>query len=116
MKKHTEARFEDAIEACLLEQHKYQQGNSKDFDTERALEPKRVIKFVESTQPKTWKALKEIHGEGTAELVVETLHKELNTRGTLKVLRHGFKCYGKWVIIPLHRDVEIFQRGKFYSI
>ncbi|MBB1303037.1 type I restriction endonuclease subunit R [Pseudoalteromonas sp. SR44-8] len=97
MKKHTEARFEDAIEACLLEQHKYQQGNSKDFDTDRALEPKRVTQFIESTQPKTWKALKAIHGEGTEDLVVETLHKELNTRGTLKVLRHGFKCYGKKV-------------------
>ncbi|WP_416305640.1 type I restriction endonuclease subunit R [Neptunicella sp. SCSIO 80796] len=95
MKKHTEARFEDAIEACLLEKHLYEQGISNEFDTEKSLEPLRVIRFVQTTQPKVWSALEAIHGEGTPDLIVDTLAKELNTRGTLKVLRHGFKCYGK---------------------
>jgi type I restriction enzyme R subunit len=95
MKKHTEARFEDAIEACLLDEHLYEQGNSKEFDTEKALEPQRVVRFVQTTQPKVWSALEAIHGEGTPDLIVDTLAKELNTRGTLKILRHGFKCYGK---------------------
>ncbi|MEZ9764337.1 type I restriction endonuclease subunit R [Vibrio splendidus] len=95
MKKHTEARFEDAIEDSLVNKHKYEQGLSSDFDTDKALEPKRVIKFISSTQPKAWNSLKAIHGDGLEALIVDTLSKELNTRGTLKVLRHGFKCFGK---------------------
>lgn len=95
MKKHTEARFEDAIEACLVDVHKYEQGQSSDFDTEKALEPKRVVRFIRETQKKVWASLEAIHGDGLETLIVDTLSKELNTRGTLKVLRHGFKCFGK---------------------
>jgi type I restriction enzyme R subunit len=95
MKKHTEARLEDAIEYCMVEVHKYEKGSSSDFDVERALEPKRIIEFIKSTQLKTWKALEIVHGDSVNELIVDTLSKELNTRGTLKLLRHGFKCHGK---------------------
>ena len=95
MKIHTEERLEDAIEHCLIQQHGYQQGHSQDFDRQRAIEPQRVIDFIKATQAKVWAGLAAVHGEATRELVLDGLVKELNTKGMLKVLRHGFKVYGK---------------------
>ena len=95
MKKHTEKQFEDAIEHCLIHEHGYTKGVSQDYDAVLAMEPERVICFIKSTQPKMWDALETIHKEATQGIVLDFLSKELNTKGVLKVLRHGFKCYGK---------------------
>ncbi len=94
-KKYTEDRLEDAIEHCLLQQHQYQQGHSQDYDVARALEPVRVISFIKATQRTVWKGLEQIHHAATEGLVLDALVKELNTKGMLKILRHGFKVYGK---------------------
>lgn len=94
-KKHSEAQFEDAIEYSLLHEGGLSQGHSQDFDPARALEPGSVLDFIQRTQPKVWQALQAIQGEGAGALVLDSLCKELDTKGMLKVLRHGFKCYGK---------------------
>lgn len=95
MKKHTEDRLEDAIEYQFIEHDCYQKGDSEGFDTERALEPARVLAFIQKTQNKQWQALKGIHGSDTENVVLDDLCKTLETQGMLNVLRHGFKCYGK---------------------
>ncbi len=95
MKKYTEDRLEEAIEYQLIEKDRYQKGVSDDFDTERALEPKRVLAFIQKTQDKQWKALKVIHGSDVEKVVLDDLCKTLETQGMLNVLRHGFKCFGK---------------------
>lgn len=95
MKKHTEDRLEDAIEYQFIEHDCYQKGASEDFDTERAIEPVRVLTFIQNTQDKQWQALKGIHGSDTEKVVLDDLCKTLETQGMLNVLRHGFKCYGK---------------------
>jgi len=94
-KKHTEKRLEDAIVNHLITHGGYFQGNSKDFDTIRALEPARIIRFISETQPKQWRALSAIHGISTENVVLDSLCKEMDTKGILKVLRQGFKCYGR---------------------
>tara|TARA_Y100001973_G_C5204218_1_gene340251 strand:- start:1806 stop:4868 length:3063 start_codon:yes stop_codon:yes gene_type:complete len=95
MKKHTEARLENAIEHCLIHEHHYQRGLSKDFDVEKAIESARVIEFIQSTQKNTWASLEAVHGSAAESILIDGLVKELNTKGMLKVLRHGFKVYGK---------------------
>ncbi len=101
MKQHTEARLEDAIVDHLTAQGgyvcvDYREGPAKDrYDRARALDPALVLGFIQSTQEKTWKSLKAIHGDDTGKVVLEHLVKELETKGMLKVLRQGFKCYGK---------------------
>ena len=95
MKKHTEEKFEDAIVYCLINEHKYHKGSSDDYDSKLCLEPFRVIYFIKSTQPKVWASLEAIHKDATKGIVLDFLCKELNTKGIIKVLRHGFKCYGK---------------------
>jgi len=95
MKKHTEDRLEDAIEYQFIENDCYQKGVSENFDTEHAIEPERVLAFIQNTQVKQWQVLKEIHGSDTEKVVLDDLCKTLETQGMLNVLRHGFKCYGK---------------------
>jgi len=101
MKKHTEARLEDAIVDHLTTQGgyifvDYREEEAKDhYDTEKALDPKLVLDFIRQTQGKVWDSLYAIHKAETENVVIDHLVKELNTRGMLKVLRQGFKCYGK---------------------
>ena len=101
MKKHTEARLEDAIvdQLCSVGGYSfvdYREGPAKDrYDRVRALDPVLVLEFIAATQPKPWQSLNAIHGEETGKVVLDHLVKELDTKGMLKVLRQGFKCYGK---------------------
>ncbi|GBC60776.1 type I restriction endonuclease subunit R [Desulfonema ishimotonii] len=101
MKKHTEARLEDAIIHHLTTHGGYEfidytKGKAKHrYDTEKALDPAPLLGFIRQTQEKTWNKLHAIHGPETEKVVIDHLHKELNTKGMLKVLREGFKCYGK---------------------
>ena len=95
MKKHTEDRLEDAIEYQFLEKDCYAKGCSDEFDTERAIEPARVITFIEKTQSKLWQSLKGIHGDDAEKVVLDDLCKTLENQGMLNVLRYGFKSYGK---------------------
>ncbi len=101
MKKHTEARLEDAIVDHLTGQGgfkfvDYREGEAKGrYDAEKALDPQLVMEFIQQTQEKVWKSLQAIHGVETENVVIDHLVKELNTKGVLKVLRQGFKCYGK---------------------
>ena len=39
--------------------------------------------------------MRALHGDGLEALLLASLVKELNIKGTLHVLRHGFKFYGK---------------------
>ena len=101
MKEYTEARLEDAIVEHLSELGgyvyvDYRDGEAKGrYDKARALDPALVLAFIQKTQEKVWKSLHGIHGEETGKVVLDHLCKELDTKGVLKVLRQGFKCYGK---------------------
>ncbi|HEX5337820.1 MAG TPA: type I restriction endonuclease [Gallionella sp.] len=101
MKKHTEARLEDAIVDHLTTQGgyvlvDYNHGAAAGrYDRARALDPALLLSFIQSTQARMWQSLHAIHGAATDKVVLEHLVKELETKGMLKVLRQGFKCYGK---------------------
>src|ERR1035441_6540111 len=107
MKKHIEARLEDAIVDHLTTEGGYVfvdycEGEAKDrYDRARALDPALVLGFIQTTQEKTWKSLEAIHKAETAKVVLDHLCKELETKGMLKVLRQGFKCYGKKLLIAV---------------
>jgi type I restriction enzyme R subunit len=107
MKKHTEARLEDAIIDHMTTQGgyvfvDYREGEAKDrYDKTRALDPALVLGFIQATQEKMWKSLEAIHGTETGKVVLDHLVKELDTKGMLKVLRQGFKCYGKKLLMAV---------------
>ena len=94
---HTEKAFETAIEFHLLEKGGYIKGNPETFDRARAIDPCVLISFIKETQPKEWQYLENLQGEKAEETLIADLCKALDSKheGCLKVLRHGFKCFGK---------------------
>ena len=92
---HKEENFEDTLDRELQELCGYEKGNSGDYDPETALFPKEIIGFIKETQPKTWSRLANTSGGNTEQNIIDSLVKELKSRGMLDVLRNGFKCYGK---------------------
>ena len=95
MSGHTERDFETAIEAGLTNSGGYETRNPSAYDEALALFPADVTGFLKESQPAKWQALEVLLGPKTAITVLDSLSKELELKGTLHVLRHGFKCYGK---------------------
>ena len=95
MSGHTERDFETAIEAGLTNSGGYETRNQSAYDEALALFPDDVSGFLRDSQLAKWGALETLLGPKTAATVLDGLSKELEVKGTLHVLRHGFKCYGK---------------------
>ena len=95
MPRHTEREFETAIEAGLTGTGGYESRAPSGYDEALALFPGDVSGFLKDSQPAKWKALEALLGPKTASTVLDSLSKELDLKGTLHILRHGFKCYGK---------------------
>ena len=94
---HKELNFEDAIEDVLLTEGGYSKGNPDEYDRDRALFPKDIIAFVQQTQPKFWDRFAQMNQGKAQEILLDSLVKELQSKGMLTVLRSGFKCFGKTV-------------------
>lgn len=115
----SERAFETAIEDHLLATG-YETGDPQLFDAERAIDPGMFIDFVRDTQGVKWKALEQLHGANTRQIVLDELCKSLDTRGSLDVIRHGFKCYGKLIEVAFFRPahglnpevIELYARNR----
>ena len=96
-KQYTEAAFESAIEHHLLTFGGYTKLDPTTFDPARGLDPTVFLAFVQETQPDEWQYLHNLQGDKAAETLLDDLRRALNSEheGCLKVLRHGFKCFGK---------------------
>ncbi len=91
---HTEQAFETNVEYMLLDGG-WRRGDLAEWDVDRALFPARAAAFIRDTQPDEWERVAALHGADIEERIVATLARELDTKGTLEVLRHGFKFYGR---------------------
>lgn len=92
---HTEHAFESAIEHGLLTRGGFTRGDPAGFEPNSALFPDEVIAFIRASQPARWDQLEAMLKERTSATILDSLLKELSSKGALGVLRHGFKCYGK---------------------
>jgi type I restriction enzyme R subunit len=90
-----EKAFESYVEEILLNGAGWVQGSVAGWSAERALFANEVCAFIEATQPKLWADMRAQHKGALEDMLVRTLCKELDAKGTLNVLRHGFKFYGK---------------------
>ena len=95
MNQTNECAFETYVEEILLTQGGWKSGSNAEWDKERALFPAQVFAFIQETQPKLWAEMKGLHVDGLEALLLASLIKELDAKGSLHVLRHGFKFYGK---------------------
>ncbi len=94
---HREIDFENDIEQALTGAGGYVKGDPAAYDAESALFPQDVVDFVRRTQPKIWERLEKLDAGKAAAMLVDSLVKELAAKGSLAVLREGFKCVGKTV-------------------
>lgn len=92
-----EATFETAIEEHLIKNEGYIKRSHTQFNRELCIDTDVFIEFVKTTQTKNWEYLANIHKDATSQVFIEDLTRALNSEyeGTLSVLRHGFKCYGR---------------------
>jgi type I restriction enzyme R subunit len=93
---HRESDFEQAIEQSLLADG-YRKGDPASYDKHHAIFPDEVAGFVRQTQPEFWERFSSLNGGSAEAVLIESLVRELNTKGVLTVLRGGFKCFGKTV-------------------
>ncbi len=100
---HTERDFENAIELGLCSSDGYRKGSPKAFDAATALFPAEVIAFIRASQTNRWADLEAMLKDRTEATILDSLAKELATKGALGVLRHGFKCYGKQLRLAYFR-------------
>lgn len=94
---HKEIDFENDIEHALITGGGYEKGDPHNYDAEAALFPTEVIAFVQKTQPKIWDRLTQLDTGKAASMLLDSLVKELAAKGSLAVIREGFKCVGKTV-------------------
>lgn len=90
----SEKAFEAYIEQMLTDGG-WLPGTNAEWDKARALFPARVFAFIEATQPKLWAEMAAQHGSNLQAMLLDALGKELDIKGSLHVLRHGFKFHGK---------------------
>ncbi len=90
----TEKAFESYVEEMLLAKG-WQQGTVSGWDQELALFPQEITDFIAATQPELWEAMQKQLGGQLNAMLIDVLVKELGIKGSLHVLRHGFKFYGK---------------------
>jgi len=100
---HKEADFEALIEAYLLEHGGWQKGDAAAFDAATALTKDDLFGFIQATQQETWEELHKYHQSGLETAILDRLTKTLEQRGSLDVIRHGFKLHGKQI------DVAYFK-------
>ncbi len=91
----SEMAFEEYIEHALIEGSGWRRGSKEDWDVKQAVFAPETIAFIRETQPKLWDQMHKLHGAELEPKLVAALCKELDVKGTLNVLRHGFKFYGK---------------------
>ena len=94
---HKEINFEDGVEHDLIAQGGFVKGDAAGYDPQTALFPQEMIAFVRASQPVFWARLEKMNGATAGDVLVESLVKELKSKGMLTVLRDGFKCFGKTV-------------------
>lgn len=97
MKATTEKAFEAYIEESLLEKGGWVPGTNKEWDKKNAIFHQRIISFIKDTQLKLYQKMQELHGNELDEKIISTLIKEKNIKGTLHILRHGFRFFGKTI-------------------
>jgi type I restriction enzyme, R subunit len=94
MSQTNEKAFEAYVQQMLVAKG-WQPGSVSEWDKERAFFPAQITAFIAATQPKLWEEMRGLHADNLEAMLLAALVKELEIKGSLHVLRHGFKFYGK---------------------
>ena len=114
-----EITFEQEIEYSLLDHGGYIKGNPRDYNREFAIDTKQLFQFLQDSQPVEWEKLCRKHGENVETGFLKKLYRDLDTYGTLYVLRHGVVdapaklslCYFKPASCAVHQWIACCDGG-----
>jgi type I restriction enzyme R subunit len=106
----SEKGFEDAIEASLLSAGGYLRSEPSNFDRVLGLDTAELFAFLGATQAKAWEQLL-ARGYGDDASAAQAgfakrLANELDSRGTVDVLRHGVVDYGVTIRLAFFRPAH----------
>lgn len=92
---HTEINFERELCASLAANGWLnEEGDAARYDVAHALYLADLVAWVQHTQPASWDALTKLHGARAPEVLATRTREQLDTRGTLDVLRGGLDLLG----------------------
>jgi len=115
--KHTdtsEKAFQNHIISHLVSTGYTKRGN-ENYNKASCLDPELTLKFIHDTQEKEWKKFERVYGENAERKFFYRLINEIDKKGTINVLRNGFKdagCYFK-LFYPkpnTHKNPELFEK------
>jgi len=89
----SEKSFQNDIIAHLTSTG-YIKHTTADYNKSSCLDPELVLKFIKSTQEKEWQKFSRIYKEQADEKFLIRLVKEMERKGTINILRNGFRDVG----------------------
>ncbi len=89
-----EQSFQRLIKDYLVTQNGYVESFNSNYDVHYAIDTEMLFSFLEKTQEKSTNKLKEIYKTNYRSKVLANLDRELSTRGSIDVIKHGIKDYG----------------------
>lgn len=113
---HSEKHFEDAIEAHLLGSG-WRKGTAGDYDVALGLDPVALAEFVQASQPKEWQKLVDGYGAAAQQKFARRVADEIDTHGTVHVLRKGVRDRGANVTLAFFKPTHGLtpELGKAYA-
>jgi type I restriction enzyme, R subunit len=99
---HKEIAYED--EVCeYLSAHGwlYAECDAATYDRALALFPPDVLAWVQQAHPSAWDSLTKNHGARAGEVLLARVREQMNSGGTLDVIRHGVEMLGLRQRLPL---------------
>ena len=89
----TEKAFQNDIIAHLVSTG-YKNRGTTCYNKATCLDPELTLKFIQDTQEKSWKRFKKVYGDEAEKKFFYRLTTEIAKKGTINVLRNGFKDVG----------------------
>lgn len=119
----TEKRFQNDI-INHLESTGYLHRNSiQNYNKASCLDPELTLKFIMDTQPREWKKFKQVYGDKAEQKFLYRLVSEVEKKGTIHVLRNGFKDVGAYfsLFYPQpnnNKNPDLFKKydGNIFSV
>lgn len=123
MKANTEKAFEIYIQETMASRG-WINGSNALWDVKMGLFPDYIFSFLKDTQGQLWEQMEKMHGSDLKPKLLEVFIKERDIKGTLHIIRHGFKFYGKTFQLayfkPAHglnqETIALFEKNQLHVV
>lgn len=119
----TEKQFQNDIINHLESTGYVHRKSHQNYEKASCLDLELTLKFVMNTQPREWKKFKRVYGEKAEQKFLYRLVSEIENKGTIHVLRNGFKDVGAYfnLFYPQpnnNKNPDLFRKydGNIFSV